>query len=100
MPRGRSRAAKLYPKKRCERGGPAAPRRSDAARKDQFSYFHRHGMSDLEPAAVAPVMLGPDGLPRGIQIIAASFEDRTAIACAAMFEALGGGFRAPPMVSP
>jgi len=52
------------------------------------------------PAAVAPAMLGPDGLPRGVQIIAASFEDRTAIACAAMLEALGASFKAPPMASP
>jgi len=43
----------------------------------------------LPPAAGAPAMLGPDPLPRGVQIIAASFEDRTAIACAAMLEALG-----------
>ena len=52
------------------------------------------------PAAVDPAMLGVDGLPRGVQIIAASFEDRTAIACAAMLEALGASFRAPPMTSP
>jgi amidase len=51
------------------------------------------------PAAVAPVMLGPDGLPRGVQIIAARFEDRTAIACAAQLEALGASFQAPPMAS-
>ncbi len=36
------------------------------------------------PAAVAPVGLGPDGLPRGVQIIAATAEDLTAIAVAAM----------------
>jgi amidase len=42
----------------------------------------------------------PDALPRGVQIIAASFEDRTAIACAAMLEALGARFKAPPMASP
>jgi hypothetical protein len=29
--------------------------------------------------------------------IAASFEDRTTIACAAMLEALGAGFKAPLM---
>ena len=52
------------------------------------------------PAAVAPVMLGEDGLPRGVQIIAASLEDRTAIACAAMLETLGSEFNAPPMASP
>jgi amidase len=51
------------------------------------------------PAAVAPVMLGADGLPRGVQIIAASRADRTAIACAGMIEALCSGFQAPPMVS-
>jgi Asp-tRNA(Asn)/Glu-tRNA(Gln) amidotransferase A subunit family amidase len=31
------------------------------------------------PAAVAPVMLGQDNLPRGVQIIAANLEDRTAV---------------------
>jgi Asp-tRNA(Asn)/Glu-tRNA(Gln) amidotransferase A subunit family amidase len=45
-------------------------------------------------------MLGADGLPRGVQIIAPSFEDRTAIACAAMLEALGATFKAPPSASP
>jgi amidase len=49
------------------------------------------------PAAVAPVLLAEDGLPRGVQIIAAAHEDRAAIACAAMLEAMGSGFRAPPM---
>jgi amidase len=52
------------------------------------------------PAAIAPVMLGPDGLPRGVQIIAAHHEDRTAIACAAMLEAMGCRFEAPPMALP
>src|ERR1700736_4661452 len=33
--RGRSRAAKLHPERRCERGGPAAPCRSDPPRQDQ-----------------------------------------------------------------
>jgi amidase len=46
------------------------------------------------PAAVAPAMLGVDACR------AACFEDRTAIACAAMLEALGASFRAPPMTSP
>jgi amidase len=52
------------------------------------------------PATVGPAMLGADGLPRDVQIIAASCEDRTAIACAAMLEALGASFRAPPMAPP
>ena len=41
------------------------------------------------PAAVAPVALGPDGLPRGVQIIAAMGEDLTAIAAAAMIAPSG-----------
>ena len=51
------------------------------------------------PAAVAPVMLGADGLPRGVQIIAASGADRMAIACAEMLEDLGGRFTAPPIAA-
>ena len=42
------------------------------------------------PAVSAPVMLGPDGLPRGVQVIAAAGEDRSAIAVAGMIEALAG----------
>ena len=52
-------------------------------------------VADL-PAAVAPIMLGRDGLPRGVQILAASFEDKTAIAVADMLERLGGTFLPPP----
>ena len=48
------------------------------------------------PAAVAPVIRAPDGLPRGVQIVAAEGEDRTAIAVAGMLEAQGCGFVAPP----
>ena len=36
------------------------------------------------PASAAPVGFGPDGMPRGVQIIAAMDEDLTAIAAAAM----------------
>ena len=50
------------------------------------------------PAAVAPVMLGLDGLPRGVQIIAGAFEDRTAIAVAMMLEELTGGYRRPTIL--
>lgn len=49
------------------------------------------------PAAVAPIMLGPDGLRRGVQIIAAKLDDRTAIACANMLETLGACAKAPPI---
>ena len=41
------------------------------------------------PASVAPVGLGSDGLPRGVQIIAAMGEDMTAIAAAAMIAPSG-----------
>lgn len=50
------------------------------------------------PAAVAPVMLGGDGLPRGVQIITAAGADRKAVAVAAMLEALGTGFQPPPII--
>lgn len=50
------------------------------------------------PAAVAPMMLAADSLPRGVQIIAASGEDRTALAVAAMLERLGPGFQPPPII--
>jgi amidase len=36
------------------------------------------------PATVAPIGLGPDGMPRGVQVIAAMDEDLTAIAVAGM----------------
>ncbi|HTV33552.1 MAG TPA: amidase family protein [Methylocella sp.] len=52
------------------------------------------------PSVVAPVLVAPDGLPRGVQILAAAHEDRTAIACAAMLEGLGLGFKAPPLANP
>jgi amidase len=49
------------------------------------------------PAAVAPVTRTAAGLPAGVQIIAAEGDDRTAIAVAAMLEALGCGYEAPPV---
>ena len=36
-----------YPERRCERGSPAAPGRSDPARQDQRSHFHRR-LPDLQ----------------------------------------------------
>jgi len=48
------------------------------------------------PAVVAPVQCATDGLPRGVQIVTAEGADRTAIAIAAMLEALGCGFVSPP----
>jgi amidase len=51
------------------------------------------------PAAVAPVQIGADGLPAGVQIVAAEGADRTAIAVAGMLESLAGGFRPPPLLA-
>ena len=48
------------------------------------------------PAVVAPVLRAADGLPRGVQVVAAEGADCTAIAVAGMLEALCGGFVAPP----
>ncbi len=48
------------------------------------------------PATVAPVGLSDSGLPVGIQIIGARFEDRTTIAFARGLSELMGGFAAPP----
>ena len=48
------------------------------------------------PATVAPVGLSESGLPVGIQIIGARFEDRTTIAFAQGLSELVGGFVAPP----
>jgi amidase len=50
------------------------------------------------PAAVAPVMRR-QGLPAGVQIIAAHGEDRTAIAVAALLERLGCRYEPPPLVT-
>jgi amidase len=48
------------------------------------------------PATVTPVGLSDSGLPVGIQIIGARFEDRTTIAFAKGLSELLGGFKAPP----
>jgi amidase len=51
------------------------------------------------PAAAAPCGFTPEGMPRGVQIIAPFMEDRTAIAAAAMIQDAFGGFHAPPMTA-
>jgi len=48
------------------------------------------------PATVAPIGLNDSGLPVGIQIIGAKFEDRTTIAFAQGLSELSGGFVPPP----
>jgi amidase len=53
-------------------------------------------VADL-PAAIAPVGRDAQGLPAGVQIVAAKGADRTAVAVAGMLEALGCGFAAPAL---
>ena len=48
------------------------------------------------PATVAPVELSRSGLAVGVQIIGASFEDRTTIDLARGLSELVGGFKTPP----
>ena len=48
------------------------------------------------PATVAPVGFGDSGLPVGVQIIGAKYEDRTTIDFAKGLSELLGGFKAPP----
>ena len=49
------------------------------------------------PAAAAPAGFTAAGMPLGVQVVASFMEDRTAIAVAAMLQAMQGGFRAPPI---
>ena len=51
------------------------------------------------PAAVAPVGLTAEGLPVGVQIIAAAGADRTALAVASMLESLGCRYQPPPLIA-
>lgn len=62
---------------------------------DNLSWTAMAMVSGL-PATVAPVGLSESGLPVGIQIIGARFEDRTTIAFARGLSGLVGGFNAPP----
>jgi amidase len=63
---------------------------------DFFLWASPATSADL-PAAVAPVMRNAEGLPAGVQIIAAKDEDRTAIAVAGMLEAMGCRWQPPPL---
>lgn len=74
--------------------------RVDEEPRPYFDLMHWAALASAAglPAAVAPVMLGDDGLPRGVQIIAPAGEDRKAVAVAVMLEALGQGFQPPPII--
>jgi amidase len=62
---------------------------------DQYAWMQAIGVAHL-PAAVAPVGLTAGGLPAGIQIVAAEFEDRTVIDIARHLADVVGGFQSPP----
>jgi amidase len=74
----------------------------DGEPRPYFDLMHWAALASAAglPAAVAPVMLGDDGLPRGVQIIAAAGADRTAVAVASVLETLGPGFQPPSIIFP
>ncbi|MBV9895320.1 MAG: amidase [Chloroflexi bacterium] len=51
------------------------------------------------PATVLPIDHTSDGLPIGMQVMGAQFEDRTTIAFAGLIEREFGGFQAPPLAA-
>jgi amidase len=51
------------------------------------------------PAAIGPAGFTWDGMPRGVQIIGPTMEDRTPVAVAALLQDLQGGFKAPPILA-
>ena len=69
-------------------------RRGELPYYDLLKWASLASLANL-PAAVAPLSPAASGLPRGVQIICAFDEDRTATAIAAMLERFFGGFRAP-----
>ena len=62
---------------------------------DYFAWTGPFGAAHL-PASVAPAGRTPDGLPVGIQIVAAHLEDRTSIDFARRLADQIGGFEPPP----
>lgn len=62
---------------------------------DQWSWLQAIGGVHL-PAVVAPVGMTQAGLPVGIQIVAAEYEDRSAIDVARRMAKVVGGFERPP----
>ncbi|MBV8087724.1 MAG: amidase [Chloroflexi bacterium] len=51
------------------------------------------------PATVAPIGFTARGLPIGLHIMGAQYDDRTTIAFAGLIEREFGGFKAPPLVA-
>jgi amidase len=73
----------------------------DGVLRPHSDFLHWSSIASLlqAPAAVAPVGLTAEGMPTGVQIVAAPYADRTAIAVAGMIERLLGGARRPPVVA-
>jgi amidase len=62
---------------------------------DQFAWLQAIGAAHL-PVTVAPIGFSASGLPIGVQIVGALYEDRTTINCARLLGELIGGFQPPP----
>jgi amidase len=74
--------------------------RVGAATRPYFDLMHWVALASVTglPAAVAPIFLAADKLPRGVQIIAASGEDRAAVTVASLLEELGPRLPPPPII--
>lgn len=62
---------------------------------DQLVWTTAVGLARL-PSTVVPVGLSSDGLPVGVQVVAAPFRDRTTLRAASFIAEVTGGFRPPP----
>lgn len=62
---------------------------------DQLVWTTAVGLARL-PSTVVPIGLSSDGLPVGVQVVAAPFRDRTTLQAASLLTEVTGGFRRPP----
>jgi amidase len=67
----------------------------------EYPYMHQLVWAEIAtscglPATVVPIGQSDDGLPCGVQIIGAEYEDRTTLAFARLIEREFGGFVPPP----
>lgn len=78
--------------------GPALPHGGtlDPNHLPLFSYTFTHNLSGL-PAASVRAGTSPEGLPIGVQVVAAPGREDVALRVAAAVEAAGGGYEPPPM---
>lgn len=72
--------------------------RVNGAERPYLDFLHWVGLVSVGglPATVAPVGRTSDGLPVGVQIVGARYEDRTTLEVARRIEELLGGFEPPP----